>query len=226
MQMGSYIFLTDEGYTYQANSESDMPDIENLQVIGISDGENAKEAFYNLMSSRKYLMKTTFDKIFCYKLAKDYKKSYEEFSIKYDYGIEKYNYDEVSFLLTKIKEDMDLDINDRHRVFNAIFDISEKNFLIVKDIIMHEYYCNYYLDVHNYYELHVNLWNDEGLWEDKELHKNLYEFLLKEHNEDELKKRFTDEGWFVSNRFAICLDNNIIDEILNLKIAKSYQDKV
>ena len=224
--MGSYIFLTNEGYTYQANSESDMPDIENLQVIGISDGENAKEAFYNLMSSRKYLMKTTFDEIFCYKLAKNYKNSYEEFSIKYDYSIEKYNYDEVSFLLTKIQDDMNLDINDTHRVFNAIFNISKNNFLIVKSIIMDEYYCNYYLDVHNYYELHDNLWNDEGLWEDKVQHKNLYEFLLKEHSEAELKKRFTEEGWFMNNGFAICLDNNIIDEIFNFKIEKSYEDKV
>jgi hypothetical protein len=32
--MGSYIFLTDEGYTYQPNSDSDMLDIENLQVKG------------------------------------------------------------------------------------------------------------------------------------------------------------------------------------------------
>lgn len=215
--MGSYIFLTDEGYTYQANSESDMPDIENLQVIGISDGKNAKEAFHNLMSSRKYLMKTTFDEIFCYKLTKDYKNSYEKFSIKYDYSIEKYNYDEVSFLLTKIQDDMDLDINDAQMVFNAILNISKNNILIVKDIIMNEYYCNYYLDVYNYNELHDNLWNDEGLWEDKLQHKNLYEFLLKEHNEAELKKRFTEEGWFMSNGFAICLDNNIIDEIFNLK---------
>ncbi|MGH4138228.1 hypothetical protein [Clostridium sp.] len=33
--MDNYIFLTDEGYTFMPNSESDMPDVENLQVIGV-----------------------------------------------------------------------------------------------------------------------------------------------------------------------------------------------
>lgn len=42
--MNNCIFLTDEGYTYQPNSESDVPDIENLQVIGITHGENSKQA--------------------------------------------------------------------------------------------------------------------------------------------------------------------------------------
>lgn len=79
--MNNYIFLTDEGYTYQPYSESDIPDIENLQVIGIASGENEREAFYNLMSRKRYLLQTTFDHIFCYKLSSDYKDSYSEFSI-------------------------------------------------------------------------------------------------------------------------------------------------
>jgi hypothetical protein len=82
--MDNFIFLTSEGSTYQPNSESNIPDTENLQVIGISNGENAKDAFCNLINSREYLTKTTFDKIFCYKLHMDYKNTYEEFSIKYD----------------------------------------------------------------------------------------------------------------------------------------------
>lgn len=45
--MSNYIFLTNEGYTYQPKLDSDMPDIENLQVIGISRGKDAKEAFCN-----------------------------------------------------------------------------------------------------------------------------------------------------------------------------------
>lgn len=106
--MDNYIFLTDEGYTFEPNSESDVPDIENLQVIGISNGENEKEAFYNLMSQRKYLMSTTFDKIFCYKLSNNYKDSYLEFSIKDDYDIEIYKHEEGNRLISKIKEDMDL----------------------------------------------------------------------------------------------------------------------
>jgi hypothetical protein len=31
--MDNYIFLTDEGYTFQPDSESDVPDIENLLAI-------------------------------------------------------------------------------------------------------------------------------------------------------------------------------------------------
>lgn len=38
--MDNYILLTNEGYTFETNSESDVPDIENLQVLGISNGEN------------------------------------------------------------------------------------------------------------------------------------------------------------------------------------------
>ncbi|GAA0756948.1 hypothetical protein [Clostridium sartagoforme] len=53
--MYNYIFLTAEGCTYQAKSNSDIPDIENLQVIGISKGENSQEAFYNLMNEQEYL---------------------------------------------------------------------------------------------------------------------------------------------------------------------------
>lgn len=77
----NYIFLTDEGYTYQPKSESDVPDIENLQAIGITHGESPKQAFYNLIRERKYLLETSFDKIFCYKLSSNYKDSYCEFSM-------------------------------------------------------------------------------------------------------------------------------------------------
>ncbi|MCY6482993.1 hypothetical protein OW763_01325 [Clostridium aestuarii] len=87
--MENYIFLTDEGYTYQPNSECDVPDIENLQVIGIAYGENKKQAFYNLINESKYLLETSFDKIFCYKLTRNYKDSYCEFSMKHDYIVEK-----------------------------------------------------------------------------------------------------------------------------------------
>lgn len=34
-----YIFITFEGFTFQPYSESDVPDIENMQVIGFSEGK-------------------------------------------------------------------------------------------------------------------------------------------------------------------------------------------
>jgi hypothetical protein len=51
--MRNYIFLTAEGFTYQPNSESIEPDIENLQVIGFAKGEDAKEAFQQLLKDKK-----------------------------------------------------------------------------------------------------------------------------------------------------------------------------
>ncbi|GCD11627.1 hypothetical protein Ctaglu_32500 [Clostridium tagluense] len=69
---------------------------DRLHVIGVSNGENEKEAFYNLMSQNGNLMKTSFDKIFCYKLSTNYKNSYSEFSIKDDYDIKIYEHKETN----------------------------------------------------------------------------------------------------------------------------------
>lgn len=38
MKLKKYIFLTQEGYTYQPNTQSIEPDIENLQVTGFALG--------------------------------------------------------------------------------------------------------------------------------------------------------------------------------------------
>lgn len=211
--MDNYIFLTDEGYTFQPDSESDVPDIENLQVIGISNGENEKEAFYNLMGQRGYLISTTFDKIFCYKLCSNYKDSCLEFSIKDDYDIKVYNHKETNRLISKIREDMDLDITESHMVLKSIFNMVNSKFSIAEDIIINERYCNYYLYVSNYYELSCRLYDDEGLWGNKAYCEDLNEFLLKEHNEIELMDRFKTEGWFIEDGFALCLDDDVITEI-------------
>jgi len=212
--MDNYIFLSDEGYTFQPNSESDVPDIENLQVVGISNGENEKEAFYTLMGQRGYLMSTTFDKIFCYKLSSNYEDSYLEFSIKDDYDIEIYkHHEETSRLVSKLKEDMDLDIDESHGVLKAIFNMVNRKFSIAEDIILNERYCNYYLYVYNYYELSCRLCDDEGLWENKAYCESLSEFLIKEHNEIDLMDRFKKEGWFIENGFAICLDDDMLTKV-------------
>ena len=46
--MKSYIFITDEGTTYQPNSISPEPEIENCQVIGFAQGNDSNEAFKEL----------------------------------------------------------------------------------------------------------------------------------------------------------------------------------
>jgi hypothetical protein len=40
--MKDFIFITFEGYTFQPNSNSDIPDIENMQVVGFSEFQREK----------------------------------------------------------------------------------------------------------------------------------------------------------------------------------------
>lgn len=77
--MEDFIFITFEGYTFQPNSESDIPDIENMQVIGFSKGLNSKEAFENLKIKSSYLKETNFNEIISMEL-KD--KKFEYFNLK------------------------------------------------------------------------------------------------------------------------------------------------
>ncbi|MFQ5891161.1 MAG: hypothetical protein ACE5HW_00015 [Candidatus Methanofastidiosia archaeon] len=66
--MKNYIFITDEGCTYQPNSNSPEPDIENCQVIGFAIGNNKNEAFDNLIKENEYLLDTNFNEIICIEL--------------------------------------------------------------------------------------------------------------------------------------------------------------
>lgn len=69
--MNYYIFLTNEGSTYQPNSESIEPDCANTQVIGISSGNNEDEGFEKLKRENEYLFKMSFNEVYCYKLESD-----------------------------------------------------------------------------------------------------------------------------------------------------------
>jgi hypothetical protein len=82
MNFNHYIFLTNEGHTFQPESESMEPDVENLQVIGFSSGITSKEAFEKLLVENSYLKQTSFNNVFCYELSEDYKNTQERFSIK------------------------------------------------------------------------------------------------------------------------------------------------
>jgi len=66
--MKSYIFITTEGYTYQSESESIEPDIENCQVIGFAQGKNEKQALERLIAENTNLLETTFDEVICLEL--------------------------------------------------------------------------------------------------------------------------------------------------------------
>ena len=78
----AFIFLTFEGYTYQPGSESDMPDVENVQMLGIASGPTASAAFERLAEENPWLRDTTFDEVYCYELARDFATSRAEFSLK------------------------------------------------------------------------------------------------------------------------------------------------
>lgn len=80
--MNNYLFLTNEGYTYQSDSESIEPDCENLQLIGIASGNTQEEAFKNLINEKEYLRQFNFNEIYCYELVKNYEESKRYFYIK------------------------------------------------------------------------------------------------------------------------------------------------
>jgi hypothetical protein len=84
MEQITYIFLTDEGFTYEpAFKEKPAKVIENLQVIGYAAGSNAEEAFTHLLKTNSYLSETSFINIFSYPLKDtDYEKTREYHSMK------------------------------------------------------------------------------------------------------------------------------------------------
>jgi len=61
--MRHFIFLTQEGYTFQPNSESATPDIENLQVLGIASGTDEQNAFDNFIKENEYLLDTDYEDV-------------------------------------------------------------------------------------------------------------------------------------------------------------------
>ncbi len=81
--MRAFIFITDEGYTFQPGSESELPDVENLQVLGFAVGVDEKDAFQNLLREDRWLIKTKFDRVQCIELKyEDYQRHSTYFSIE------------------------------------------------------------------------------------------------------------------------------------------------
>jgi len=63
MEMKKYIFVTVEGTIYQPESETEMPDIENLQIVGYGNGNSPEDAVKNMLKENEYLEKTNFDEV-------------------------------------------------------------------------------------------------------------------------------------------------------------------
>ena len=79
--MNNYIFLTDEGYTFQPETGDEPMEIENLQVIGFAKGIDGNDAYRNLLAENPQLQKTSFQRIFCYQLDKDYEGSRRDYKL-------------------------------------------------------------------------------------------------------------------------------------------------
>jgi len=86
MEVSNYIFLTSEGETMQPETtdseQYQSRDIENLQVIGIAKGINAKEAYHNLLKENTNLKETSFNELIAWKLADDFQENQEYFYLK------------------------------------------------------------------------------------------------------------------------------------------------
>ncbi len=66
--MNSYIFLTDEGYTFQPETEDKPVVIDSLETIGTAQGTDAMDAYRNLLAENPQLQERKFEKIFCYQV--------------------------------------------------------------------------------------------------------------------------------------------------------------
>ena len=69
--MNKYIFLTFEWTTYQPNSDSQEPDIENVQMLGTISWKTKDEAFENFKKENEWVLKTSFNEIYCHELKDD-----------------------------------------------------------------------------------------------------------------------------------------------------------
>jgi hypothetical protein len=77
-----YIFITDEGFTFQPGSEAACPDVDNLQVLGIAYGQDAEDALAHLLAQQPWIRETAFSRAFCWALAPDFRRRVREFSLR------------------------------------------------------------------------------------------------------------------------------------------------
>jgi len=83
--MAKFIFMTNEGTTYCEDEQGKLEIVENTQVLGTSQGENARIAFLNLICENEWLMNFSFEEVFCYKLSEDFEDAVEYFSLNKPY---------------------------------------------------------------------------------------------------------------------------------------------
>ena len=74
--MKSYIFFTQEGFTYDPNRK----EIPNLQILWLGDGENIVEAFNNFKEAESYLSEYAFKKVVALEIIGDFIRGLELWS--------------------------------------------------------------------------------------------------------------------------------------------------
>ncbi|MDF1496976.1 MAG: hypothetical protein P1P90_02855 [Patescibacteria group bacterium] len=62
--MPPFIFITQEGLTQAPNLE----DIENLQFLGITNGENSRQAFENLLQENDWIRDSDYTEVQAFEL--------------------------------------------------------------------------------------------------------------------------------------------------------------
>ena len=75
-----FIFLTDEGFTFQPESDLVDSEVDNLQVLGFSEGLNIDAAIENFIQENEFLNELNFDNVLVFELIND--KVIQSFSLK------------------------------------------------------------------------------------------------------------------------------------------------
>ena len=75
-----FIFLTDEGFTFQPKSDFVESEMDNLQVLGLSKGLNTNNAIDNFIQDNEFLKKLNFDNVLVFELISD--EVIQSFSLK------------------------------------------------------------------------------------------------------------------------------------------------
>lgn len=79
--MAKFIFMTNEGTTFGEDEHGKLEIVENIQVLGTAQGEDARSAFLTLICENEWLMNFSFENVFSYQLTEDYEDTVEYFAL-------------------------------------------------------------------------------------------------------------------------------------------------
>lgn len=71
--MKDFIFITDEGFTYDPNNKL----IENMQLLGSAQGKDILEAFKNFKQAQSYLSEFAFKEVIAVEFVGDFIRNIE-----------------------------------------------------------------------------------------------------------------------------------------------------